>query len=439
MLTETSKKTLANLRASLPTSEWKAVELWLSSFYDYQQNWLLDWTRFSLVNKSRQIGASHVFAAAAVLWGLFGDTTTIISVGEREGVEVLEKSAKHAEALARLGSKWAKARPTATQLRLASGGRVIVLPSTSGGRSYSGNVILDEFAYHDRPEKVWDGAGGTVMHGGKLRVLSTPNGVGNLWYNLFTDPKAHAGYSIHQVTIDEAKADGLQVDDKDCWKQARNDPRVYDQLFRCKFLDNDAQHIATNLIDAACVERVTSHSGEAYAGLDIGRTVDLTALVIIRRDTSKVRWVSEVKTCKRTSQEDIDALVAYAFNRGVRRLCVDSTGIGAFPAEILQRKYGKHKVEPVVFTQGTKEDLATGLSQAFSDGSIRMAKAEKDLRDDICSIRRIVTSAGNIRYDAPHTDKGHADRAWALALALHACSGPDRNRVVQSDQDFSFG
>jgi len=44
---------------------------------------------------------------------------------------------------------------------------------------------------------------------------------------------------------------------------------------------------------------------------------------------------------------------------------------------------------------------------------------------ELASIRRIITAAGNIRYDAPRTSEGRADRAWALALALYACSTPN--------------
>src|SRR5689334_7390568 len=89
----------AALRQALPAREWRAVELWLGTFYRYQQEWLLDWGRFSLLNKSRQIGASHVYAGCGVLWGMLGETTTVVSIGEREALEVVQKAAKHAEAL----------------------------------------------------------------------------------------------------------------------------------------------------------------------------------------------------------------------------------------------------------------------------------------------------------------------------------------------------
>ena len=424
---------MAALRRSLPPSEWAAVEAWLSTFYPFQLAWLLDWTRFSICVKARQIGASHSYAAAAVLWGMLGETTTVVSVGEREALEVVTKARLHCEALTKFGSRWARPGKGQGDFSLDSGGRILALPATSGGRSFSGSVILDEFAYHVDPARVWDGAGGTVMHGYKLRVVSTPNGVGNLFHDLWTSDKAHAGYSLHSTTLDQARADGLRVDESECWKMARGDARVFDQLFRCSFLDNEQQYIPSALIDAAMGD-VYCAEGDTFAGLDIGRTADLTVLVIVRLDEQRVAHVIHTETRKRTAVEDLEQLAALAFSPmfRARRLCVDSTGMGAFPAESLQKKFGRTKVEPVAFTLQSKEDLATTLYQRFIEQTIRIPR-DADLRDDICALRRIVTSAGNIRYDAPHTDKGHADRAWALALALHGCSGPSRTKTVIHD------
>lgn len=422
-----ASKTLASLRTSLPAREFAAVWAWLSTFYAYQLDWLLDWSRFALLNKARQIGASHTYAAAAVLWAMLGETTTIISVGEREALEVLDKAAKHASVLHKLGSRWARAYKKGTELKFSSGGRVIALPASSGGRSYSGNVILDEFAYADAA-KIWDGAAAVVMHGGRLRVMSTPNGVGNVWHALWTDPKQHRGYRLHQVTIDQARGDGLQVDEDECWKMARGDQRVFDQLFRCAFLDNEQQYIPSALISEALVDVVYAPFGDTYAGLDIGRTADLTALVVIRIFDNAAH-VIHVETRSRTSQADIDALADLAVNGfRVQRLCVDATGMGAFPAEQLQLRHGRHTVEAVTFTPAAKEDMATTLYQAFASRQLKMARSEEGLRDDVQAIRRSITSAGNVRYTAPVTDKGHADRAWALGLALHAAARPGSTR-----------
>lgn len=413
-------RTLEYLRRALPPNDHRAVCAWIETFYPYQQNWILDPVRFALLVKSRQIGASHSYAAWALLRALVGQLTTVISVGQREADEIIEKAGRHAAALERLGSTWAKGKPTTDELKLATGGRILSLPATSGGRSYSGNVILDEAAYYQHPEKVWDGAGGVVMHGFAMRVLSTPNGVGNLFHELVTDEKAHEGYRMHAVTLDQARAEGLRVDEAECWKMARGDPRVFDQLFRCKFLDGDAQYIPSDLISAALYEGPSQ--GEVYGGLDIGRTADLTALVLVYMDKARVRWEFLTECRKRTSQTDLDELVELAAAKGCRRLCVDATGMGAFPAEQMKRFERRMQVEPVVFSLSVKEDLATSLYQAIAQLTGRIRKANAALRDDLCAIRRIVTSAGNVRYDAPHTDKGHADRAWAYALALHASS-----------------
>lgn len=410
----------------MPDREALAVQAWLSTFYPFQREWLLDTSRFAAALKSRQIGASHSYGGAGTLWGLLGEQTVVVSIGEREANEVLEKVRRHATALTALGSTWATMGPrNAREVRFPkTGGRVIALPSTSGGRGYSGNVILDEFAYHERPEDVWDGAGGAVMHGYRLRVLSTPNGVGNLFHDLCTNPRTNSGYRIHGTTIDEAIAQGFPVDMDACWKMARGDARVFDQMFRCAFLDNEAQYLPTELVNRAITDEEAPREGDTFAGLDVGRTADRTELIVVRY-AAGVWWVVHRESRKRTQYEDLENLAALAIHTfKARRLCIDATGMGSFPAEQLQKRFGRFRVEPFVFTQQSKEELATTLYQRLVDESLRIPRAESKIREDLCAIRRIITTAGNVRYDAPHSEAGHADAAWSLALALHAGARP---------------
>jgi phage FluMu gp28-like protein len=39
-------------------------------------------------------------------------------------------------------------------------------------------------------------------------------------------------------------------------------------------------------------------------------------------------------------------------------------------------------------------------------------------------VKRYVTPSGNVRFDAERTDKGHADRFWALAEVINAATQP---------------
>ena len=93
-------------------------------------------------------------------------------------------------------------------------------------------------------------------------------------------------------------------------------------------------------------------------------------------------------------------------------------------AETAQREFGQYRVEPVMFTNKSKEEMAYNLRTNFEDKSIFIPK-EHDIREDLHSIRKVTTKAGNIRFDAETSEvNGHADRFWALALALLACSTP---------------
>ncbi len=432
-------------RKSIPENEWAALSAWASTFYEFQLDWLLDPSRFAACNKSRQIGMSHTTAGAVVMWGAFlAETTTLISIGQREADEVLDKAERHAKALELLGSKWAVARPKGEQLRFASGGRIIAVPSSSGGRSFSGNVFLDEFAYLEKPSEIWDAAAAVTLHDGKFRVASTPNGVGNDFHGFWSNEKQHRGWTMHEFPIERAIADGMQVDIDDCWTMAKGDPRIFDQLFNCKFLDGAVQYIPSNLVNDASVNDLYTYEGEYFGGLDIGRSVDRTVLLVLRKRPDGQRYLAWIAVCKRTDSDALEALVDWAFQVfKLRRLCVDATGLGTFPAEAMQKKHGALRVEAVQFTAPVKEDLATTLYSAFAERDLKIAltdaairlphgiartldrplepKSAEQLRLDVCSIRREVTSAGNIRYDAPRTEAGHADSAWALALALHAC------------------
>lgn len=432
---------IARYQRTLPKSEWAALEAWLSTFYPFQLDWLIDQSDLGICNKSRQIGLSHTTSGVGVIWGAFhGELTTIISIGDRESVEVLDKARKHAGVLAQLGSRMARVgtKDNANELTFESGGRILALPS-SGGRSFSGNVFLDEFAYQEHAKKVWDAAAAVTMLGWKLRIASTPNGVGNDFHETWKAANVpKSGWSTHEISIDGAIAQGFPVDIDKCWKLAKGDPRIFDQLFRCSFLDNEFQYIPSSLLDAATTADAPPVEGVCFAGLDVGRTADLTALVIVRDGGDGVLWVIVVETRKRTSNEDLEELVSLALHKfGAKRVCIDATGMGAFPAEALQKRFGRHRVEPVTFTTDVKEELATTLFQRFVEKRLRLGREEKPLRDDVCSIRRIVTTAGNVRYDAPTTSAGHADRAWALALAVHASNTRAAHRHEVYDYDDS--
>ena len=132
---------------------------------------------------------------------------------------------------------------------------------------------------------------------------------------------------------------------------------------------------------------------------------------------------------KRTFAEQEDVLYKLLELPGLRRCCIDASGLGMQFAERAVEKFGRYRVEGIQFTGPVKEALAYPVKAAFEDLNLRIPE-DRFLRADLRAIRKETTAAGNIRFSADRSENGHADRFWALALAIHAAgngnTGPCR-------------
>ena len=165
-----------------------------------------------------------------------------------------------------------------------------------------------------------------------------------------------------------------------------------------------------------------------YCGFDVGRKHDRSVLWVLERvgDVYHTRGLRVLEDVPFTAQEEL--LVTLMTSRAVKRLCVDSTGIGAMLAERLVHRFG-HRVEGVHFSAPVKSELAMPLLRLFQDRLIRIP-ADPAIREDLHKVRKIVTSSNNVRLDADRDAGGHADRFWALALAYHAADDDARTRFL---------
>jgi len=95
----------------------------------------------------------------------------------------------------------------ALEITLPGGSRITALPANPDTtRGFSANVLLDEFAFHADSRKIWQALFPVISAGHKLRVISTPNGKGNKFYELMTDQALAAIWSRHIVAIHAAVA-----------------------------------------------------------------------------------------------------------------------------------------------------------------------------------------------------------------------------------------
>jgi phage FluMu gp28-like protein len=345
-------------------------------------------------------------------------------------------------------------------------------------RSKGGDADADEFAFHREPRELYKAMQPTsIVWGHQLRLWSTHNGEGSFFNQLLKGAggRAHArtedarsrmekdpagassppsilhlpsscsrSPSPHRVTLLDAVEQGLVEKIKGLAAPSETARRDFIEEVRASCPDEDAWNeeylcrpsseqralLSYSLIQACEFDPHTSGGflsslnpepatpNPLHAGFDVGRKHDRSVLWVVEK-VGDVLWTRAVRVLDNvnfTAQEEL--LAKFMQGRAVRRLCIDSTGIGAMLAERLVQRFG-HRVEAVHFTAPVKSDLAMPLLRLFQDKLIRIP-SDADIREDLHKVRKIVTTSNNVRLDADRDAGGHADRFWALALACHA-------------------
>ena len=176
---------------------------------------------------------------------------------------------------------------------------------------------------------------------------------------------------------------------------------------------------SSSVSDPSSTSELGTRNAELFLGVDVGRDHDLTVIWVLER-VSGVFFTRAVECFQnQTFDAQEAALFAWLDAPQVRRCCIDATGIGRQFCERAQQQFGSYRVERITFTAPVKEELAYPVRAAFEDRSLRIP-SDPSIRADLRAIRKEATLAGNIRFTADRGKNGHADRFWALALALHA-------------------
>jgi phage FluMu gp28-like protein len=406
----------------------------------YQRAWLADHSRFKIGMVARQCGKTKFMGGIEVVEDMLAAEAAgerarwvWLSRGERQAIEAVEEGLKP---LFRIYNAAFKAteydfladtgiRYRASEISLPGGSRVTALPSNPDtARGFTANVVLDEFAFHLDSRKIWMAIAPSISRPGlKMRILSTPNGKGNKFYDLMTDEDAAKTWKRYRVNIYDAVAQGLERD-VDELRLAVGDSDLWSQEYELQWLDEASAWLSYEMI--AAVEDGEAGDPERYAGgwcyigNDIGARKDLWVAWVVE-DVAGVlvtRQIAELRRAKFSEQDHVlDQLMA---RYRVARLAMDQTGMGEKPVEDAKTRYGDARVEGVLFTAPAKLNLATIGRERFEDRQLRIPMGNPALRADLHKIRRVVGPTGISRFVAESDAEGHADRAWALFLACAA-------------------
>lgn len=444
----------------------------LLHFYAYQQRWLADDSRFKIGMFSRQTGKTFGCCAELVRDCIDAEiegTRTrwvILSRGERQAKEAMDENVKPmARAFWELyrgflngpesdviEDEFRVTREDGTdatykmfEVIFPGGSRISALPANPDtARGFSANLLLDEFAFHQNSKAIWGAAFPVISKGWKVRVVSTPNGKSNKFYELMTETPTI--WSRHEVDIYKAVAEGCPRDIEEL-KAGLNDADLWAQEYELQWRDEASAWLDYDLINGCetegygrirrieyegKVQTICTESGEAlppargpvYVGMDIARKVDLTCIWSAER-IGDVLYPREIVTMRRAPfKAQHDELKRLKERDQPALFAIDQTGMGEPFVEAAQEYLGESRCQGVIFSSPARFAMATMLKDAMEDRKFRLPVGQKDLRDDLHSITKLVSETGLVRLKHDGESDGHGDRFWAAALCASAANLP---------------
>jgi phage FluMu gp28-like protein len=405
--------------------------------FGYQKRYFLDRSRFKLGKFARQTGKTFT-TTLEIVDDMFEHALqqrrsnwVIFSRGERQAKEAMDEGIKrHCQAYGLVAQAsefdWEGESGTykALEVELPHGSKITALPANPDtARGFSRHVYLDEFGIHLHSKEIWAALFPIISAGFKIRVTSTPKGRSGKFYEL--DTAKDDTWSRHSVDIYQAVADGLprNIDEL---RAGLSDDDAWAQEYELKYLDEASAWLTYELIasveDDGAGDPEGYQGGPCFVGRDIGRRGDLHVITVLE-EVGDVLWERERIEQKNATFADMDmAFDEVMLRYRVAEADIDQTGMGEKVVEDAQRRYGS-RVRGVLFTPGNKLIMANEGKQRFEDRTVRIPAGQVKYRADLHKLRKVAGTTGTPRFVAERDDD-HADRTWALFLAINAATGP---------------
>ena len=450
----------------------------------YQKRWVEDSSRLKLAVKSRQIGWTWATAYGLIRRKSLKSAQLDAWISSRDEIQArlfLEDCKAFAGILdvgaQDFGERVIDAKgSSAYVLQMGNGLRINSMSSNPDAQAGKrGDRVLDEFALHPDPRKLYSIAYPGITWGGKFEIFSTPRGSDSFFQKLIDEiqggnPKK---FSFHKITLEDALNQGFlfklqkklpagderQAMDEaayfDFIKSGCADEETFNQEYMCIPANDATAFISYEMLDGNHVQGVLEREngmvdGKAsvitrwrnssaahiealrlFLGVDYARHEDLTVMWLAA-DIAGILTPIELLLMKNVPfKRQRQELETYMQLKNLVRCCFDMTGIGEETAEAMRHKYG-YRFEPVRFTVQSKESMAYPVRHGLEDKTFKvpaLAEVDRDFR----KIRKENSAGGNVRFVAERDGSGHADIFWAAALSREAkgqkrescCERPD--------------
>lgn len=452
----------------------------------YQKRWVEDSSRLKLAVKSRQIGWTWATAYGLVRRKSLKTAALDAWISSRDEIQArlfLEDCKSFAGVLDAgaqdFGERVIDGKgSSAYVLQMGNGLRINSMSSNPDAQAGKrGDRVLDEFALHPDPRKLYAIAYPGITWGGSFEIFSTPRGSDSFFQKLIDEirggnPKK---FSFHQITLEDALNQGFlaklqkklpEGDERQAMDEAQYfdyikagcaDEETFAQEYMCIPSNDSTAFITYEMLDGNRVPgRVETERGTVdgrpseivrwtnvapsvdvaeaplYLGVDYARHQDLTVMWLAA-EIAGILVPVELLTMKNVPfKRQRAALDGYMERRNLVRCCFDMTGIGEETAEAMRHKYG-YRFESVRFTAATKESMAYPVRHGLEDKTFKVPDIPA-VDADFRKIRKEDTASGNVRFTGERDSNGHSDRFWAAALCREA-----KGHAVRPMRPFAAG
>jgi len=368
-----------------------------------------------ILHWSRQIGKSFVLASWAVYRLLTkpGRLVTVLSNSKDNGIEFMQK-VREVCALAGIAFQEEDLSPDEffenmqIEARIKVGGRIgrikVLAANPRTARGFSGDLILDEFAFHEDSVRIWDAAEPIISSNPdfECRIASTGNGRFNMFYQMVAGADGMAskenpaglcesanGYMVSRVSRSAAHLLGQKIYDPKTRKEiapeeARKkslDKASYDQNYELAFNDENttllthdlissceyADNISNDTSDPQCficedewsplaLDFMARCPGPLFLGQDVGRNRDISVQAVGEKIGGVLFTRGLLRMANKRGPYQREQLGHIARLRNFGGGLIDMTGIGLFLVEFAQEAFGYYRFAGLHFASKEARD-----------------------------------------------------------------------------------
>lgn len=438
------------------------------TFFEYQkqawatkQNPLLSWVRFYL--KSRQIGLTYYFAFEAFEDAvLTGDNQIFISASKRQS-EIFKNYIK--DFAMELGEVALKGKD---EITLSNGATLYFLSTNSRtAQGFHGHLYVDEVFWINKFQELDDLAGGMSIHEKwRTTYLSTPSSVAHEAYPKWSGTKEQNIDISHKalkkgvmgvdgifrqiITVDDAIAGGANFFNMKKLRIRYPVEEIFDNLFRCKFLDDSKSAFGVKQLMACKVDsdkwkdvnmeddRPVGNS-PVWVGYDPSGQRDEAAIVVglpPKTKKGKFRLIEKIRLNNYEYEEQAEVIRQLTEKYNVTEIAIDVTGIGGPVCKIVEKFFPR--VTPIIYSVNTKSNMIYKAKQILKDKRLEFDGAWDDIVHAFLMIKRVVTAKSNqVTFTATRTkENSHADLAMAV---MHLLSLESIDNAYQQGPTISIG